>query len=122
MQDIIIAVASSTVITAVVTTFLAPRVNWGFEKKRTLQQNRKNLISEIRQYIRGEDFSRVAFVRTEEYSRIRPHLSAELNKKIMNKALVAMISSPVLKLGADHYLRIDISKELHDLEVRWELI
>ena len=118
--EIILAILSSAVVSAIITSLIAPHINWGIEKKRMKQENRKKLIQEVRKILNQDDFDKFMMRKSEVYTRIRAHLSKKLDKEIRSSE-AKIIVSPT-EMTTDDILKEAIHEEINKLEEKWELI
>lgn len=119
MENIIITILSSAVVSSIVSTLIAPHVNWGIEKKKIKTESRKNLIKEVRAALSIAEFSRDDFQKTEIYTRIRPYFSNKLTKEIDSDAIIIVTGT---NLDNDDFIKRQINEELLKLEEKWEII
>lgn len=93
-----------------------PLIDWNIEKRRRLQEERKQLLKDFRHFLTNENLTQMAIVTSIPYSRIRPNLSKELTKRLENRY------EPVYPGNLRDWLTINLLDELHQIEKRWGLL
>jgi hypothetical protein len=106
---------------------LKPTTEWYFEKKRKQRDYRQQIIIDC--YKRIEEIEdRTEFIRTKEYSQIRPYLKEDAIKKIEDKPYVLHVhvhtdenGNPRGSAGPPNSCLKIIHNELSRLEKEWGL-
>jgi len=123
-SEIIVSIITSSVLASVVTGVLVPYTKWGIEKKRIRLDNRKQLISGVRNALIQSGFSKSWFIRTVGYNRIRPYISKELDKKIRSQGSmeVEISEDGSVATSGEDLIKDQIFQELNKIEEKWGLI
>lgn len=109
-------------ITGTIASFIAPWVRWGIEKRKIRHQKRSELIFQIREFVKGENYTREKFLDTSMYSQIRPFLDKLLVKEIEKSS-----NEITINIGGGRRPRIEdynlkILDDFTRLERKWRLI
>ncbi|MGE0792866.1 MAG: hypothetical protein AB7V77_01645 [Candidatus Woesearchaeota archaeon] len=110
----------SAVIASIITVIVAPYVNWGIEKKRLKQNNRKDFLARCRAYIENPNFENKKFVNSSFYSQLKPNLSLDLINKFEKDENHVTIKQGI-RGGVDNF-KPNLLDEIKDLEIKWNLL
>ncbi|HMN55734.1 MAG TPA: hypothetical protein PKE15_00685 [Ottowia sp.] len=100
-------------------SLIAPWVHWGIEKRRTLLESRRSLITSARIEMSAPVPPRERFREKPIYSRIRPHLSEETIKIIESDTI--FIQQGGRGDGANNY-SARVLDDILELEKKWKLL
>ncbi len=118
-MELVTVILTSTVVSGLISTFAAPYINWGIEKKKMRQERRKELLRSAREELNSDSFQIENFKSREIYSRIQPYLSENTKGSITGSDGVFIM---VVDGTSDDMFRNLISEDLHKQEEDWGLI
>jgi len=101
-------------------TFLSPYIRRGIAKDRLQLKSRLQFIADVRVELSSVGFSMNDYRNSENFIRSRPHLSKELQEKILN---FEMDSVPAHgSITKSQRIKEEIYQELFELEEKWGLV
>lgn len=114
----IIVAAVSGLGAGTVGSLVAPWAQWNIEKVRQRVEARREFIESCRSLI-ATDISSQEFRETVEYSRLRPHLSEHIRKKIERDTIQIQMGG---RGGGANNFGPRLQDEITMLETKWKLI
>lgn len=114
MTPVVVALVAlvSSVIGGVISSLVAPFVNWGIEKRRNQASRQRMLIDNARLLLSGKAAKRENIRTSRAYVAIRSHLSSEL---------IASIEAHNTS-GGEQKIQDTMMQEISELEKKWKLI
>lgn len=101
-------------------SLIAPWVHWGVEKRRDKRAARKDLIIETRKYICSNSFSGVSFSKETFFIQLKPYLGKKVVEWIEKFEHYLECIDDTSTIHED--LKVELLKELQEIEKRWGLI
>jgi hypothetical protein len=114
----ILVAAASGLGAGIIGSLVAPWAQWKIEEKRERATARRKFIESCRSLI-ASDISSQEFRETQEYARLRPHLSETVRNKIEGDTIHIQMGG---RGGGANNFSPKLFDEITALEKKWELI